>query len=237
LVLLQLKVASTLIDFIGSLQINLKKKSKIDNLKSEFNMDLFNDTIETNLLPKDGTVIYYGKVFSEKESRDFTKKLFENIEWKNDEATIFGKHIITKRKVAWYADKDFSYTYSGSTKYALPWTEELLTIKKIAEKKTGFIFNSCLLNLYHDGNEGMAWHSDDEKELVKDSCIASLSFGAERKFMLKHKSTKETISILLESGSLLSMQDETQTYWLHQLPKTTKVKTPRVNLTFRMMHG
>jgi alkylated DNA repair dioxygenase AlkB len=199
-------------------------------------MDLFNDIIETNLLPKDGTVIYYGKIFSEKETRALTNILLENIEWKNDEATIFGKHIITKRKVAWYADNNFSYTYSGSTKYALPWTDELLAIKKIAEQKTGFIFNSCLLNLYHDGNEGMAWHSDDEKELVKDSCIASLSFGAERKFMLKHKSTKETISIMLESGSLLSMQDETQKYWLHQLPKTTKVKTPRVNLTFRMMH-
>jgi alkylated DNA repair dioxygenase AlkB len=199
-------------------------------------MNLFDNGIETNLLPKDGTVIYYGKIFSEKESRALTNVLLENIEWKNDEATIFGKHIITKRKVAWYADNNFSYTYSGSTKYALPWTDELLAIKKIAEQKTGFIFNSCLLNLYHDGNEGMAWHSDDEKELVKDSCIASLSFGAERKFMLKHKSTKETISIILESGSLLSMQDETQRYWLHQLPKTTKVKTPRVNLTFRMMN-
>jgi alkylated DNA repair dioxygenase AlkB len=199
-------------------------------------MYLFNDIIETNLLPKDGTVIYYGKIFSEKETRALTNVLLENIEWKNDEATIFGKHIITKRKVAWYADNNFSYTYSGSTKYALPWTEELLAIKKITEQKTGFIFNSCLLNLYHDGNEGMAWHSDDEKELVKDSCIASLSFGAERKFMLKHKSTKEIISIMLESGSLLSMQDETQTHWLHQLPKTTRVKTPRVNLTFRMMN-
>jgi alkylated DNA repair dioxygenase AlkB len=199
-------------------------------------MDLFNDIIETNLLPKDGTVIYYGKIFSEKETRALTNILFENIEWKNDEATIFGKHIITKRKVAWYADNNFSYTYSGSTKYALPWTDELLAIKKIAEQKTGFIFNSCLLNLYHDGNEGMAWHSDDEKELVKDSCIASLSFGAERKFMLKHKSTKEIISIMLESGSLLCMQDETQTHWLHQLPKTTRVKTPRINLTFRRMN-
>jgi alkylated DNA repair dioxygenase AlkB len=199
-------------------------------------MDLFNDNTETNLLPKDGTVIYYGKIFSEKETRALTNILLENIEWKNDEATIFGKHIITKRKVAWYADNNFSYTYSGSTKYALPWTKELLAIKKVAEEKAGFIFNSCLLNLYHDGNEGMAWHSDDEKELVKDSCIASLSFGAERKFMLKHKSTKETISIMLESGSLLSMQDETQTHWLHQLPKTTRVKMPRVNLTFRRMN-
>ncbi len=198
-------------------------------------MDLFNNNIETNLLPKNGTVIYYRKLFSEKESRDFTKKLLQNIEWKNDEAIIFGKHIITKRKVAWYANEGFSYSYSNTTKYALPLTKELLQIKKIVEQKTGFIFNSCLLNLYHDGNEGMAWHSDDEKELTKNGCIASVSFGAERKFILKHKATKEMVSILLETGSLLSMQDETQTYWLHQLPKTTKVKTPRINLTFRMM--
>jgi alkylated DNA repair dioxygenase AlkB len=199
-------------------------------------MKLFEKEIEENILPQDGKVKYYGKIFTAKQANDYTKILFENIEWKNDEAIIFGKHIITKRKVAWYADEGFSYTYSNTTKQALLWTKELLQLKQIVEKETGYYFNSCLLNLYHDGNEGMAWHSDDEKELVKNGCIASLSFGAERKFMLKHRKTKETKSILLETGSLLTMEAETQSYWLHQLPKSTKVKTARINLTFRMMH-
>jgi alkylated DNA repair dioxygenase AlkB len=198
-------------------------------------LKLFSEDINQNILPYDGIVNYYGKIFSEKEITRFTKILLENIEWKNDEAIIFGKHIITKRKVAWYASEGLSYTYSNTTKKGLSFTNELLELKKIVEEKTCFQFNACLLNLYHTGNEGMAWHSDDEKELVKDGCIASLSFGAERKFMLKHKKTKETISILLENGSLLNMKDATQTNWLHQLPKSLKIKHPRVNLTFRMM--
>ena len=109
-------------------------------------------------------------------------------------------------------------------------------LKKIAEQKTGVKYNSCLLNLYHTGDEAMAWHSDDEKELLKNGCIASFSFGAERKFMFKHKKNGHTISLNLENGSLLTMKDETQSFWLHRLTKTTKVNTPRVNLTFRIMY-
>jgi alkylated DNA repair dioxygenase AlkB len=92
-----------------------------------------------------------------------------------------------------------------------------------------------LLNLYHNGDEGMAWHSDDEKSLGKNTCIASLSFGAERKFSFKHKQTKDATSLVLEHGSLLVMKDETQTNWLHRLPPTTLIKRPRINLTFRTM--
>ncbi len=198
-------------------------------------MKLFEDDGEINLLPKDGTVNYLAAVLTETEANYYTNILFREIEWKHDEAVIFGKHIITKRKVAWYANEGISYTYSNTTKYGLMWTENLLALKKRVEEKAGVIFNACLLNLYHDGNEGMAWHSDDEKELVKNGCIASLSLGAERKFMLKHKKTKETISTQLENGSLLLMKDETQSHWLHQLPKTTKVNSPRINLTFRIM--
>jgi alkylated DNA repair dioxygenase AlkB len=198
-------------------------------------MQLFTDFENTNILPYDGTVFYFNKIMEQQQAANFEKLLLENIEWKNDEAIIFGKHIITKRKVAWYADDGMSYTYSNTTKYALPWTTTLLELKKMVEDKTGYLFNACLLNLYHDGNEGMGWHSDDEKELVKHSCIASLSIGADRKFMFKHRKNKETISLILQNGSLLSMQDETQHCWLHQLPKSTKIKTPRINLTFRMM--
>jgi alkylated DNA repair dioxygenase AlkB len=198
-------------------------------------MDLFSNGVDTtqNILPKDGIVNYYGKIFSLPDANHYLNSLLEKIEWKNDEAFIMGKLIITKRKVAWYGDTEFEYTYSNRTKKALPWTKELLALKSKIELETGESFNSCLLNLYHSGEEGMAWHSDGEKDLKKDGAIGSLSFGAERKFSFKHKSTKETVSVLLEHGSLLVMKGATQTHWLHRLPPTTKTLKPRVNLTFR----
>lgn len=202
-------------------------------------MDLFNNESDNNqnLLPKDGTVNYYGKLLPFQEANYYFEILLNSIEWKNDEAIIFGKKIITKRKVAWYGDQPFSYTYSNTTKSALPWTKELLELKALIEEKTGETFNSCLLNLYHNGDEGMAWHSDAEKDLKKNGAIGSLSFGAERKFAFKHKETKETVSIILEHGSLLVMKDETQTNWLHRLPPTKMVSKPRVNLTFRTIEN
>lgn len=198
-------------------------------------MELFENLSdpEFNLLPKDGTVNYYGKIFSLEEATHFYKILLETIEWKNDEAIIFGKKILTKRKVAWYGEEEFEYTYSKTTKKALPWTNKLLELKKKVEEKTGEKFNSCLLNLYHNGSEGMAYHSDGEKDLKKNGAIASLSFGAERKFSFKHKTTKDKVELLLENGSLLVMKDQTQSFWLHRLPPTTKILMPRINLTFR----
>lgn len=196
-------------------------------------LDLFNDHLKKNILPKDGEVIYYGRIFTHEESNIYYQQLLERIDWKHDEAYIYGKLIVTKRKAAWYGDQAFEYTYSKRTKTALPWTPELLSLKHLVEQKTNETYNSCLLNLYHDGSEGMAWHSDDEAALKKHGSIASLSFGAERKFSLKHKESKEIISIILEHGSLLEMKNETQQFWLHQLPTTTKVHSPRINLTFR----
>ena len=116
-------------------------------------MDLFNPEINetANLLPKDGTVNYYGKLFPREEADFYRDILLNTIEWKNDEAVIFGKLILTKRKVAWYGDQEFEYTYSKTTKKALPWTKELLKLKIAIEEKTGETFNSCLLNLYHSG--------------------------------------------------------------------------------------
>jgi len=198
-------------------------------------MDLFSIDETVNLLPYDGEVVYYGKVITQLEEQRILQELVSTIAWKNDEAVIFGKHIITKRKVAWYGDSEYAYTYSNTTKQALLWTDELMKIKQLTEQITGAKFNSCLLNLYHDGDEGMSWHSDDEKSLGKNTTIASLSFGAERKFAFKHKTTKQTVSLVLDSGSLLVMKGTTQTHWLHRLPKTTKVTRPRVNLTFRTM--
>lgn len=199
------------------------------------NMSLFpevNDSSQ-NLLPQDGTVHYYGVVFSDEDRRNYYEYLLNRIPWKPDEAVIFGKVIETRRKVAWFGEKEFEYEYSGRRKYALLFTEELLNLKKRCEELTGERYNSCLLNLYHDGSEGMAYHSDAEKDLKKNGAIASLTFGAERKFLFKHKATKEKVEIFLQDGSLLVMKDETQSHWLHRLPPTKKVAAPRINLTFR----
>ena len=196
-------------------------------------MDLFGNDPAANLLPCDGTVNYFGPILSLADTRRYYETLLHGIPWKNDQAVIFGKHIITARKVAWYGDSDFSYTYSGTTKQALVWTPALAELKALVEKLTETTFNSCLLNLYHDGNEGMAWHSDDEKSLGRNTTIASVSLGAEREFRLKHKRTLHAVSTLLASGSLLVMKDCTQSHWLHCIPKSRKIKTPRINLTFR----
>lgn len=186
-----------------------------------------------NLLPKEGTVNYFGKILDQKDADRYYQALLNNISWKNDEAIMFGKKIITKRKVAWYGEEEFPYTYSKITKKAMPWTRELFILKELIEYKTGEQFNSCLLNLYHSGDEGMSWHSDDEKDLKKNGAIGSLSFGAERKFAFKHKESKEKVELYLEHGSLLIMKNETQTHWLHRLPPTKKINNPRINLTFR----
>ena len=194
---------------------------------------LFHEDDIGNLLPSDGTVYYYGKILNSKSASRIFDLLMKNILWKNDEVIIFGKRIITKRKAAWYGDSDYLYTYSNSTKQALPWTEELSWLRQIIEELIGTKFNSCLLNLYHNGNEGMGWHSDDEKSLGKNNTIASLSLGAERKFLFKHKQTKQIVSLLLEHGSLLVMKEATQSNWLHSLPKSKDLIDSRINLTFR----
>ncbi|MGB7959409.1 MAG: alpha-ketoglutarate-dependent dioxygenase AlkB [Nitrososphaeraceae archaeon] len=188
-----------------------------------------------NLLHNDGTAHYYGKILPYREANRYFDLLLQNIQWKNDEANILGKHIITKRKVAWYGNSDYSYAYSNTTKQALAWTRELSVLKRLVEEITGESFNSCLLNLYHNGNEGLGWHSDDEKSIGKYTPIASLSFGAERKFSFKHKQTKQTVSLVLGHGSLLVMKGATQTNWLHSLPKSNRITQARINLTFRMM--
>ncbi|MFN0077857.1 MAG: alpha-ketoglutarate-dependent dioxygenase AlkB family protein [Prosthecobacter sp.] len=198
-------------------------------------MNLFAADPTLNLLPCDGVVNYHGPVLGQNEAQRYFEALLHEVPWQNDEAIIFGKRIVTARKVAWYGDTDYAYTYSGTTKHALVWHAELRELKALVERISGATFNSCLLNLYHDGNEGMAWHSDDEKALGRNTTIASVSFGAERKFCFKHKREAHAVSVMLEHGSLLVMQGTTQTHWLHSLPKAKKITTPRINLTFRTM--
>ncbi|WP_218599521.1 alpha-ketoglutarate-dependent dioxygenase AlkB [Polaribacter sp. NJDZ03] len=196
-------------------------------------MDLFFSETIRNILPFDGITNYHGIILDKKQCEFYYQKLMATINFKNDEAIIFGKKIRTKRKVAWYGESEYSYTYSKITKTANIFTKELLELKEIVEKESGETYNSCLLNLYHSGDEGMAYHSDGEKMLKKNGAIASLSLGADRKFSFKHKENKQRIDIILEKGSLLVMKKGTQTNWLHRLPPTKKVNSPRINLTFR----
>lgn len=197
------------------------------------NTPLDNVVSSQTIINKDGIAIYTDSLIPAEKSEFFLLQLSKNIQWKNDESVIFGKHYITRRKTAWYGDRPFNYTYSKIKRTALPWTDELLEIKHIVENNESTNFNSCLLNLYHDGDDGMGWHSDNEKELIKDGVIASVSLGAERKFSFRHKKTKEKIDMILRNGSLLVMKKQIQTHWMHQLPRSKKIKEQRINLTFR----
>ena len=146
---------------------------------------------------------------------------------------MFGRLIRTARKVVWVGDPECAYTYSGVQKTPQTWTNELLQMKHKLEQFTGHTYNSCLLNLYHNGAEGMGWHSDNEKELDGATPIASVSLGARRKFAFRHKQDKTTSSVFLENGSLLIMHQPIQEHWHHSLLKTKTVTGPRINLTFR----
>ncbi|MBK1833000.1 alpha-ketoglutarate-dependent dioxygenase AlkB family protein [Roseibacillus ishigakijimensis] len=198
-------------------------------------LDFPETDLPRSVLPYDGDTTYYGPIFTRRKAEDYLRVLLDEIPWQHDEAVIFGKHIVTARKVAWYGDARYDYTYSGRTRTARPWTPELLEIKTEVERLGGSTYNSCLLNLYADGTQGMGWHHDDEKGLGKNSDIASVSFGATRRFDFRHKASKEKVSLPLPPGSLLIMRGITQACWQHQLPKSKKIIEPRVNLTFRHM--
>lgn len=189
--------------------------------------------VDVNLLPKDGCVTYIPNVFDSSNCSALFALLRSTLDWQQDQLFMFGKLITTKREVAWVGDAGCSYTYSGVKKNPQVWTQELLGIKRSAEALAHHTFNSCLLNLYHDGDQGMGWHSDDEVELEANAPIVSVSFGGERKFSFKHKFEKLGASVVLENGSVLLMHAPTQNFWQHSLTKTKRIVPPRINLTFR----
>lgn len=199
--------------------------------------DLFeNDDMKLiNLLPQDGEAYYHGKIVDTATADMYLAKCLSELSWEHDRAFIYGKEIVTKRKIAWYADQPVSYTYSGYTKMALAWPDFLREIKQRVERECGEVFNSCLCNVYSTGEEGMSWHSDAEKDLIENGVIGALSLGGERKFSFKHRQTGESVSLVLAHGSLLIMKGATQKNWLHSLPKTRRDIEPRVSLTFRQM--
>ena len=163
------------------------------------------------------------------------QKLLSEIEWKQESMNMYGKQVLFPRLTAWYGDNDKPYSFSGITLAPKTWTKELLDIKEKIEPISKVNFNSVLLNRYRSGNDSISWHTDAEKELGQNPIIASISFGAKRKFQLKHKETKEKLDIDLTHGSLLIMQGELQHFWQHQIPKTKKDISERINLTFRVI--
>ncbi|MCP9762300.1 alpha-ketoglutarate-dependent dioxygenase AlkB family protein [Lacihabitans soyangensis] len=184
---------------------------------------------------ENGEYIFYPNFFSKEESDSFLKTLRSNIIWKQESMNMYGKKIDFPRLTAWYGNNDKPYSFSGITLQPLPWSSEILSIKSKIEPVANTAFNSVLLNLYRDGNDSISWHTDAEKELGINPVIASVNFGATRKFQLRHIKTKEKLEIELTHGSLLIMQGELQHFWQHQVPKTSKIVRERINLTFRVI--
>jgi len=189
-----------------------------------------------NLNLKDADVIYYPDFFSIEECHYYFQTLLSETKWQHDDITLFGKTYKQPRLTALYSNNQKSYSYSNITMHPYNFTDEVLEIKMKIENSINIIFTTCLLNLYRDGQDSNGWHADNEKELGKNPIIASVSFGADRMFHLKHRYKPELKQkLILESGSLLIMKGATQHTWLHQIPKTKKKVEPRINLTFRIL--
>jgi alkylated DNA repair dioxygenase AlkB len=206
--------------------------------------DLFGNIITTKASPKtksglavieNGEYLFYPDFFKKSESDMYLQKLKTDIEWKQESMNMYGKQVAFPRLTAWYGDNDKPYSFSGITLAPKIWTNELIEIKDKIEPISKVQFNSVLLNRYRSGNDSITWHTDAEKELGRNPIIASVNFGATRKFQLRHVKTKEKLEIELTHGSLLIMQGELQHYWQHQVPKTSQNVSERINLTFRVI--
>lgn len=188
---------------------------------------------------EDGELVYYPQLFSVAQSDRWLTVLQATVQWRQDAIRMFGKLLPLPRLTAWYGDRGTTYSYSGITMQPSLWTAELQEIKSGVEAIAHQPFNSVLLNYYRQGRDSMSWHSDDEPELGQNPVIASVSFGGTRRFMLRHKFRRElsTVKLDLAHGSCLLMKGATQHFWQHQIPKTTKPVSPRINLTFRVIRN
>lgn len=202
--------------------------------------DLFAPAPTDNLLPYDGQVNDLGIVIDD--ARTLYDTLLTELPWQSDIVTLFGKTYVTTRQIVWMGAEDVNYHYSGHGRQAIPWSNTVFHVKQYIEQLLSNVgitadFNSCLLNYYPSGTDGMGYHADDEKELGDQPIIASLSLGATRKFVFKHKKTQDKVALCLESGQLVVMHGDTQTFWKHTITKTKKVSAGRISLTFRRMHN
>ena len=205
-------------------------------------LDIFGSSESQLTFPKiglnkiqNGEFIYLPNFFNKEESSTYFNSLMKNILWKQESMNMYGKRVDFPRLTSWYGDNDKPYSFSGITLAPNPWSEDLIEIKNRIEPKANAIFNSVLLNRYRSGSDSISWHTDAEKELGNNPIIASVNFGQARKFQLRHIESKELLEIELTHGSLLIMQGELQHFWQHQIPKTTKPVSERINLTFRVI--
>ena len=204
--------------------------SQSERCRSHMNTD---DEIVFEL--PDADLVFYPRYFAEDADRLFAE-LLGSIAWRQENIKLYGRAIPVPRLTAWYGDVGTAYIYSGINNVPARWTPTLSEIKSSVEKCAGVPFNSALLNRYRTGQDSVAWHSDDEKEFGLNPVIASVSFGATRRFQLRHKSRAELrTAIQLAHGSLLVMRGTTQHHWLHRVPKTAKPVGERINLTFRLV--
>lgn len=186
-----------------------------------------------NLLPCDGEVWLVEDAILPHDADRLFQTLSTELDWRQEEAVVMGRRLPIPRLTAWYGEA--GYVYSGIKHEPAPWTLPLLELKAIAERFAGQPFNSVLLNLYRAGRDSVSWHADNEPGLGRNPTIASLSLGATRRFQLKHRRLSERLSLDLPHGSCLIMAGATQHHWLHQVPKTARAVSPRINLTFRSM--
>ena len=196
-------------------------------------LNLFNqEPINLNL--PDAEFIYYPNFFSKEKADIFFETLLEETPWQHDEITIFGKKILQPRLTSLYGNEGKSYGYSNIVMHPHAFNNTLTFIKDEIENTINEHFTTVLLNLYRNEKDSNGWHADNEKELGGDPVIASLSLGEERVFQIKHNTNKEVKrSIILQHGSLLVMKNGAQIHYKHQIPKASKSKKPRINLTFR----
>ncbi len=184
----------------------------------------------------DADIIYYPHFLNKEEADAIFEQLTADIPWQQDEIRVFGKVHPQPRLTALFGNEGKSYSYSNIKMQPLPWNSILKKIKSQIETVIETDFTTVLVNLYRDGKDSNGWHADNEKELGKNPIIASVSFGSERVFQLKHNSIPGLKqNILLEHGSLLVMKGTTQHFWKHQIPKTSKLIRSRINLTFRII--
>ncbi len=197
-------------------------------------MDLFSDLATLQAMPiDDGELAFLPQLPLSTANEAVLRQLQDEIVWREETIFIYGKAQKQPRLSAWYGEA--AYTYSGRTFHPLPFTPLLLEIKHAVEAVTGRQFNSVLLNCYRNERDSMGFHSDDERELGADPAIASVSFGATRTFILKHKRLPKTVKLDLTDGSLLLMAGTLQQHWRHGINKETRPSGVRINLTFRLI--
>lgn len=186
-----------------------------------------------SVLDEDGQALLWRAFVASDEAAAITAELISSLAWRTESIKMFARDVPVPRLVSWYGDPGAVYRYSGVIHEPLAWPPLLSYLRERVEEATQAGFNSVLANLYRDGNDSMGWHADNEPELGPQPKIASLSFGATRRFRMQQRKTKRLVSVALASGDLLYMSGGMQKHWRHSVPKERQVDAPRVNLTFR----